>query len=64
MCQEMSFSIILATAVSSMPTNDLAEGALRGFTQCRWIGHTTLQWKGGTLPLNYRRPSEILVANA
>jgi len=44
--------------------NDLALGALRRFTQCRWIGHTTFQLRGGTLPLNYRRLSEIFVAIA
>jgi len=27
--------------------NDLAQGALRRFTQCRRIGHTTFQLRGG-----------------
>jgi len=44
--------------------NDLAQGALRPYTQCRWIGHTTFQLRGGTLPPNYRHSSEIFFANA
>jgi len=51
------FYILLATAISGTPTpetfpsgpvetNDLAQGALRRFTQCRWIGHTTLKLWG------------------
>jgi len=27
--------------------NNLAQRALRRFTQCRWIGHTTFQMRGG-----------------
>jgi len=41
----------------SVEADDLSLGARR------LIGHTTFQLRGGTLPLNYRRPSEIFIAN-
>jgi len=31
----------------AVEVNDLAQGALRRFTQCWWIGHTTFQLRGG-----------------
>jgi len=37
-------NILLTGAVEA---NDLAQGALWRFTQCRWIGHKTFQlWRG------------------
>jgi len=57
MCQEMFF-MILATAIpacqclkllltGAVEASDLAQGALRRFTQCRWTVHTTFQLWGG-----------------
>jgi len=74
-CVKKLFFIILATAISgiAMPeitfyraveASDLAQGALWRFNQCRGIGHTTFQLRGGTLPSSYRHPSEIFFANA
>jgi len=31
----------------TVEVNDLAQAALRRFTQYRWIGHTTFQLRGG-----------------
>jgi len=33
----------------AVEAKDLAQGALRRFTQCRWVGHTTFQLIRGTL---------------
>ena len=58
MCQEMFF-LILATAISGMPTPeigfspgqfrlyDLVQGKPRRVTQCLWIERTTFQLRGG-----------------
>jgi len=50
MCQA-KFFYDFGDSNSEMPlaveASDLAQGALRRFTQCQWIGHTTSQLWGG-----------------
>jgi len=69
MLQEIFF-IILATANSVIPMPEIASyrdgwgersfsrDAAR-YTQCRWIGHTTFQLRGGTLPLTIATPAKL-----
>jgi len=75
MCQEMFF-IILTTAISGMPKPEICffPGQFRrtilpkehhgeSLSVCE-LGTQPSNWEADTLPLSYRRRSEIFVANA
>ena len=75
MCQG-KFFIISATAIRGMPTPEmcflpwqfrLTILPKEHYYESLSVGESDTQpfnWKAGTLPLGYRRPSEIFIANA
>ena len=76
MCQEMFFFIVLATAISGMPTLQICflPGKFRltiltrehhgeSLSVCE-LDTQPSNWEADTLPLAYRRPSEIFLVNA
>jgi len=76
MCQEMSFFIILATAISGMPTPEICflPGQFRlmilpkehygeSLSVCE-LDTQPSNWEADALPLGYHRRSETFVANA
>jgi len=76
MCEETLFCIILATAISDMPTPEICflPGQFRltilpkeHYGESVGVCELDTQpsnWEAGALPLGYRRSSEIFVADA
>jgi len=53
-----AWNLLLTKAVDA---NDLAQKVLRRFTQCRWIGHTTIQLRGGHSATELSPPQQNLL---
>jgi len=58
--QLAAYQCLKVLLTGSVEANDLAQGALRRCTQCRWIGHTTFQLGGGHSTIELSSPQRNL----